>query len=648
MGKVMVHMMVTLGIYARRGQKLLRRCAADPRIRTLLQVLACLVGGFLLSAASLGDQPQPFVPGLICTLSGWTGILLALGGSAGYWLLWGKVGIQGMIWCIGAAAVALGIGHRKEVKTMPFLLPALMAAWVAISGLAVQMIWGDRTPLWIYLLRIPLAAGSVLLSCAVVQRKDPVADWLGWSVAVLALAQIAPVPWLDLGYIAAGALAAAAPFPAAALAGLALDLARITPVPMTAVLCLTWMSRLIPGKKPWLRCFAGVCAGLLVMSFCSRWDLDTLPGLLIGAVAACFFPGKTEVARRRGETGFAQVRLEMAAAVLKSSRQLLAEMGETPVDEQTLVAMAAQRACEDCPDRKRCREMPGFMPTQVLHKPLGDGKELPVACKQMPRLLLQLQRSQEQLRLIRADRERQLEYRAALQQQYGFLAEYLQDLSDSLARRQQLPKLNYTPQIAACTVGQESVNGDRCTWFAGVEGSYYLLLCDGMGVGPEAAAEAKQATQMLRKLLAAGYPAEHALRSLNSLYALRGCAGAVSILLVQMQLDTGKGALYQWGGSPGYLLSDGQVIKIGTAVPPPGLSVTEGRETVERLSLRRGETLVLLSDGAGGEETVHRAWEAADGPPGELAARILAAGPAGEEDDATVAVVRLSPAPGIS
>lgn len=638
-------MMVTLGIYARRGEKLLRRWIADPRLRLIGQMCACGAGGFALSAASLGGCPQPFVPGLICALGSWQGVLIAMGGSVGYLALWGNGGLQGICWCICAAAAALGLKGRKETAGMALLLPSLMAAVVALTGLGVQLMWGDPTPLGIYLLRIPLAAGAVWLGCAVAERKDPVADWLACGVAVLALAQLAPVRWLDLGHIAAGALATAGAFPAAALGGLALDLSGITPVPMTAVVCLTWMTRLIPGKNRWLRYGAGVAAGLLVMSICARWDLDILPGLLIGAVLTAPLPGKRELSHRRGETGFAQVRLEMAAGVLSRSRQLLAQMGESPVDEQALIGAAAHRACGDCPDRKHCRETPGLLPAQVLHKPLGDGKDLPISCRRMPQLVNQLQRSQEQLRLIRADRERQQEYRAALAQQYGFMSEYLQDLSDSLARRQQPPKLSFAPQIAACTAGKSAVNGDRCTWFAGVEGAYYLLLCDGMGTGTPAAQEAKQAVQILKELLCAGYPAEHALRSLNSLYALSGSAGAASISLVQLGLDTGKGALYQWGGSPGYLLSGTQVIKIGTAAPPPGLSVTEGRETVERLSLRRGETLVLLSDGAGGEDAVHRAWEAADAPPGELAARILEEGPAGEEDDATVAVIRLSPAP---
>ena len=91
-----------------------------------------------------------------------------------------------------------------------------------------------------------------------------------------------------------------------------------------------------------------------------------------------------------------------------------------------------------------------------------------------------------------------------------------------------------------------------------------------------------------------------------------------------------------------YMGSRGDAVKIGTAAPPPGLSVTEGRETVERLSLRRGELLVLQSDGAGGEDALRAALEATDLPPGELAAQILACSRGKQTDDATVAVVRLN------
>jgi hypothetical protein len=422
---------------------------------------------------------------------------------------------------------------------------------------------------------------------------------------------------------------------------MALDLAQVTPVPMTAALCLAWLTRLLPGKNKSLRYTAPTLTYVAVMALAGVWDMYPLPGLLVGGLAAVLAPGRQSLIPRRGETGFAQVRLEMVSAVLKQTGQLLADVEVPPVDEQALLQRAVDRACSGCSHRKNCKERQ--IPKGLLHKPLGNGEELPISCRKTGRLLQELRRSQEQFRAIRADRDRQREYRAAVVQQHRFLAEYLQDLSDSLAGRQDPPNIWFRPEIGVRTVSRETVNGDNCLWFAGVECRYYVLLCDGMGTGAEAARDGALVSEMLKKLLSHGYPAEYALRSVNSLCALRGCAGAVTVDLAELRLDTGRVTLYKWGASPSYLLQGAQLVKIGTVTPPPGLSVTEGRETAERLSLRRGQTLVLLSDGVGGEDAVRHAWQAASSPPGELAAKILSSVPEGGLDDATVAVVRLQP-----
>jgi len=64
---------------------------------------------------------------------------------------------------------------------------------------------------------------------------------------------------------------------------------------------------------------------------------------------------------------------------------------------------------------------------------------------------------------------------------------------------------------------------------------------------------------------------------------------------------------------------------------------------VDRLSLRRGEVLIMVSDGVEVGEPVRRILSAPDQKPGEMAAAILERGAEKREDDATVAVVRLSP-----
>lgn len=638
-------MMISLQSYMRRGRYLLRRWAVDPKFHSIAQAVLYVLTGFLLSAASLGNYCLPLTMALVCAGAGWSPILSAAGGFLGYWVFWGSSGYIGMFWILGGLLVALLLGDKRFDRRQPMLLPAAAGLIVAVSGVLFQVIFYDMTPIPIYLLRVALGAGSAMLAARILQGRNPILDWLGAGLLVLALAQIVPIPYFGLGYIAAGFAAGAGAFPMAAMTGLALDLAQVTPVPMTAVLALGYLVRFLPRYPKWLASIAPTMVYIGIMGLTGSWDLQPLPGLLLGCALGTWLPVPGKFTHRRGETGVAQVRLELAASVLTQTESLLLEVEAAPVDEAALIDRAAERACSNCAYRKNCRDCKRL--TQIspvtLHKPLLSTEELPVICRKPGRFLAELHRCQEQLRSIRADRQRQKEYRAAVIQQYRFLASFLQELADQLPRRAEPAGNQFRPEVTVYGNRQEQDNGDRCLRFAGVGKKYYVLLCDGMGTGLGAIQEGKTAASLLHRMLSAGYPAEFALRSLNSLCALRDRAGAVTVDLAEVLLDSGKVSLYKWGAAPSYITTKFGAEKLGTASPPPGLSVMEDQERVEHTSLRRGEWLVMVSDGVGERETLRCCMELGDGSPGELASAILACGQLGGQDDATVAILRLLP-----
>ena len=636
-------MMVTIETYARRWRSAAKKLVADQRIRMVAKTAVHFGCGFALSAASLMQRCQPFAVGLLCAVTGLRAVLLALGAGAGYLLFWGEAGHQGLLWLALALPVALILGKRQIIHESALLMSSIAALIVSASGLFFQIFFHDTTPVMAYLLRIFTGAVSARLFYLVRRRQDQAADWLAAGIAVLALAQISVFPGFSLGFVAAGLLEAGGPLPAAALAGLALDLSQVTRTPMTGVLSLAYFCRMLPYGRKWVSCAAPAVVYILITNLGGFTDFRPVLGLVLGGFGAVFLPPQPELRHRRGETAAAQVRLELMAGVLSQTQQLLLEAPEIPVDEEAVLSRAQARACGGCPCRKSCRERAGALPRQLLHKPLMDTTSLPLSCKKPGRLIMELRRAQEQLRAIQADRERQAEYRSALVQQYQFLSLFLQQLSDQLPRRGDKLRQNFEPEIAVESFSRENSNGDRCVWFVGTQCRYYVLLCDGMGTGIGAAQEGQDAASLLRQMLSAGFPAEHALRSVNSLLALRGRAAAVTIDLVELRLDCGRAAVYKWGAAPSLLLFEGLAEKIGTAGPPPGLSVTGGRETVERLSLRRGEVLVLLSDGVDGEAVRQRIVLQGQRPPEELAAEILEQGTQDTQDDATVAVIRLVP-----
>jgi len=636
--------------YARQVRKTLGSWLLQPRVRLGLRVAVLLLAGWCSAAAALGNRFLPLTVGLCCAVTGWEAVLVTLGGCAGYLMLWGSPGWQAVAWLLSALAVVTVAGDRRIFRQTQLLYPAVAVLITAGWGLVFQNWLADTTPVGFYLLRLACAGGSCWVFRQVIRGRNPICEWFCWGFGGLALAQLAPLPWLGFGYILAAAACVAGTFPGAVMAGLGLDLAGITPVPMTAVVCAGYLVRFLPRCPRPVCCFAPAAAALLVMQSGCGMDFWMLPGLVAGGLLGLALPLPGRLPYRRGETGVAQVRLEMAAGVLAQTEQILLEAPPPPVDEDALVRRAAEQACAGCPCRHSCKDSARIaqLPGPVLHKSLLSPEELPVNCRRSGRFLAQLHRSQEQLRSIRADRERQKEYKAAVLQQFQFLSEFLRSLADQLPRRAEVCRPVFTPVVQVYGNRPQEENGDRCIHFYGTAGRYYVLLCDGMGTGPGAVEEARTAGSVLKQLLAAGYPASHALRSLNSLCALRERAGAVTVDLAELQLESGKVQLYKWGAPASWLIRRICVERLGIPGPPPGLSVTQYRETVEQFTLRRGELLLLLSDGIEPEQAqacCRSLGADTKGGLGELARTLLGCAAGEKQDDATAVLIRLETKP---
>lgn len=636
--------MISIQSYVRQGRHTLHRWAMEPGVRKGLRAVAFVLAGFLLSGASFYDRALPIAMGLICGCRGFPTVWAAAGAAGGYLAFWGIRNGAAGLWVGAGLGAALLLDRWKAQQRAPFLMPATAALIVAAGGLIFPGDGGNMVELTVYLVRVGLAFGCSWLFAQVLQRRSALTDWIACAVGVFSLAQVVPIPYLCLGFLAAGALCVRGSFPAAALGGLALDLAQVTPVPMTAVTTLSFLVRLLPGQTGWLSRAAPALVYGAVMAVTGKTDLLPLPGLLLGGVAASLIPVPGQLKYRRGETGVVQVRLEVAAGVLDQTRQLLLEVPRLPIDEEALVHKAAQRACSGCAYRKTCKDSRrvGQLSGTLLRRPLLYAQELPITCRKSGRFLTELRRSQEQLYAIEADRRRQEEYRSALMQQYRFLSEFLQELSDRLTRRTQSTAQVYEPDVQVYGNRPEADNGDRCVRFVGPGGRYFVVLCDGMGSGMGAVQESRTAVSLLKRMLTAGFPAEHALGSLNSLCALRDRAGAVTVDLAEIWLDSGKTVLYKWGAAPAYLISKGGAQRIGTAGPPPGIGVTQQMETAHRMTLRRDQILILVSDGFSQDEVLRCCTEAVGQEPGRLAQRLMGCVRAGQGDDATAVLVKLS------
>ena len=615
--------------YLRRGQRSLRRLALDSRVRTLGQAIAWTLGGFFLSAASIGGVPLPLAPGFISAVTGWRAGLMSLGAMVGFPSFWGAGGNIGIVWSAAGGLLAMLVGRLESSREQPWMMPMLMTFLTAVTEITFLLILKDPTAFLLRVFRVGLALFFSMLFAQSVHCRERITQWVTQGVLVLGLAQVRLGPF-SLGHVCAGAMAAC-PFPAAVLAGVGLDLAKVSPVSMAACQCLAWFARQFPWPQKWQVCLTPALAYLGVSLAWGVWDTGPLPALVLGGFLGPLIP-EAPAQIRRWPTGAAQVRLEMGANLMGRMQRILVEFPPPPIDAQALVEKARDLACSGCSIRKYCR---ASFTADLLEHPLDAD------CRKQARLVPELRRARDHYRLLLADRQRWGEYRLALQQQYQFLGQYLQKLGSDLNKGAPAAKAQFRCAASARSRSKERANGDTCVAFPGQDCCFYVLLCDGMGTGLGAAQEGHAAAVLLRQLLGAGFPAEHALETANNLLVLSGRSGAVTVDLAQIHLDTGIVQLYKWGAAPSWVLTRAGAEKIGTATYPLGLDLGKSRMVIKKLSLRRGETLVLLSDGLDGEDVLTRLTP--DAPPGELAAKILEGSGSSGEDDATAAVIRLTP-----
>lgn len=235
------------------------------------------------------------------------------------------------------------------------------------------------------------------------------------------------------------------------------------------------------------------------------------------------------------------------------------------------------------------------------------------------------------------------ENRRILEREYRLLAHFLRK-----AGKNDMPEKErrFIPLVSICSAkkSRERVSGDRGVCFMAPDNSYYVILCDGMGTGKEAARLSGYAVRLLEKLLKIGLSPEAAMALLNGNMILRGSGTFSTVDLLRLDLYTGMGHIYKWGAAPSLWREGERVRKIGTPTLPPGVGIG-GDELPEKfeLPMAQGQLLVMISDGAYCVETeaIVGAYRASS--PRDLAALLV--GNMEADDDMTAIVVSLGVRP---
>lgn len=648
----------------------LRRLAEDwrtkPALRSGLRCAATFFAALLLSAAPLDGRPLPLAACLVPALTFFPyGLLAALGAIAGSVLLWpwaqALEPLAVTVLCFAAAGLFHDAG-LPESELFAGLVGALLSAAVGFVFLLDRGF--DARNLAFFAAKALLAfAAPILWRRALLQRR-PAALWAGGLCLFVSLACLAqPVSAylaLSLGYAVSIATGRIDILPTL-LCGLGLELTGVFPWPMTAPLAgAALLCRVLPKKETvhCAACFALVALGWQLL--CGELSVPFTASCLLGCFAGVLLP---RVRFAAATARPAQSALPVGPPLRRLARvfgMMHRALSDPVSGDGTQIAdiydAAAETVCRMCVRYRLCWEQNAAQTYRDLCEAAGPmlqrgcavredfPAEFAAGCCHMEGFLTALNQELDQNRSRRRLRSRLSESRRVLASQYLFLSRFLGALAEE---HEKTPpkKAAFVPEFAAASAARPDagISGDRGASFRDRWNHFYVLLCDGMGSGEDAAQQSGQAVRTLSGLLEAGVAPDSALELLNGFYVLREDSSFSTVDLLQADLTSGTGVLYKWGAAPSYLKTDKTVETVGRSSLPPGVSAGPATRPEQiRLALQNGQILILVSDGVFGEQSRKRV-EAYHGTSAtDLAARLVAADPDGDTpDDRTAAVVRL-------
>lgn len=349
--------------------------------------------------------------------------------------------------------------------------------------------------------------------------------------------------------------------------------------------------------------------------------------------------------------------------------QVSAAGPEREDEQSSRLEELTNRVCRSCLFEQRCRSKDQHSHHRLILDLLERSEEegeavlahLPAAFRERCHQPEELVRATNNLREIAAVNrfweQKVKEGKELVSSQLQGLAEVMHQLASEVegnrlspAVGEQTPLFNLEFGLAQRAGWCQQTCGDYYSLLELGVGEQVIILSDGMGSGPRAAAESKATIVLLERLLEAGFGKEVVLRSVNSLLQLR--TGAESFATVDMALiDLVKGEveLLKVGAVPSMIKRGKEVLRIGVPSLPLGILSGVGVESHQE-TLRPGDLLVMVTDGVG-DSGKRSSWPAAflrlmeECPPQIVADRIVeeAVRRSGGRlrDDLTVAACRL-------
>ncbi|MFA9398839.1 MAG: stage II sporulation protein E [Clostridiaceae bacterium] len=167
-----------------------------------------------------------------------------------------------------------------------------------------------------------------------------------------------------------------------------------------------------------------------------------------------------------------------------------------------------------------------------------------------------------------------------------------------LIKYRELPKFHIISFSNSISKDGEACCGDNLTYEKLEDGTYVILLCDGMGTGPQASKESLVSVELIKEITKCGFSKTTAINTVNSVMTLKFYKDEkfTTIDLVSVDLFSGTADFMKVGAVASFVKGKYGVDIVYSKTLPIGV-LDKADIDITRKKLRNGDLIITVSDG---------------------------------------------------
>jgi stage II sporulation protein E len=163
---------------------------------------------------------------------------------------------------------------------------------------------------------------------------------------------------------------------------------------------------------------------------------------------------------------------------------------------------------------------------------------------------------------------------------------------------EETPKFHIVSHVTRECKNGEKYNGDSYSYGKLKDGTYMIIISDGMGSGPEAGEESKAAVEMIERFSKAGFSTYTAVNTVNSIMTMKFSEEEKfsTLDIANINLYTGDLSVMKIGAVATYIKSKDKIEIINSKTLPIGVLDKVDIDVTDK-KVKNGDIIIMLSDG---------------------------------------------------